>query len=153
MMRIGEAAQAANVGVETIRFYERKGLIDQPERPTNGGFRIYPFETVKRIRFIRQAQELGFSLREIEELLSLKSAPDTDCSSIRERALAKRKEVDAKIKLLKEIDRTLVTLIDACPGKGSLNFCSILGAMDDGTSSKLNKTPGLAKHGRKANGG
>ena len=94
-MRIGEAANAANVGVETIRFYERKGLINQPLRPVDGGFRTYPRDTVSRIRFIREAQELGFSLYEIEELLSLKSDPGSDCGSVRDRALKKRREVDA----------------------------------------------------------
>ena len=70
-MRISEAAKAAGVGVETIRFYERKGLVDRPKRPVmGGGFRFYPGETVERIRFIRQAQEIGFSLREIKEFLT-----------------------------------------------------------------------------------
>ena len=64
-LTIGKAARGAGVGVETIRFYERKGLIEQPRKPQDAGFRVYPEETVHRIRFIRQAQELGFSLREI----------------------------------------------------------------------------------------
>ena len=70
-MRIGEAATCAGVSVETIRFYETEGLIDQPRKPQGGGFRDYPMATVDRIRFVRQAQEIGFSLREISELLSL----------------------------------------------------------------------------------
>ena len=69
-MRIGKAAKSAGVSVETIRFYERRGLISQPSRPIDGGFRSYPSETVGRIRFIRQAQLLGFSLKETDELLS-----------------------------------------------------------------------------------
>ena len=72
-MTIGEAAKQAGVGVETIRFYERKGLITQPRRPPGGGFRAYPLETVSRIRLIRQAQELGFSLKEAAKLLALRS--------------------------------------------------------------------------------
>ena len=151
-MRIGEAAHTANVGVETIRFYERKGLIVQPPRPNGGGFRTYPVDTVKRIRFIREAQELGFSLSEIEDLLSLKSDPGGDCSAVRERAILKRQEVDVKIKKLKNIDKTLIALIEACPGKGSLNFCSILGAMDGGERSKQNIGAEGAKKGRKTNG-
>jgi len=79
-MRISDAAKAAGVGVETIRFYERKGLVAQPKKPIlGGGFRSYSRETVERIRFIRQAQEIGFSLKEIKELLSLRVDPDADC--------------------------------------------------------------------------
>ena len=74
-MTIGKAAREAGVGVETIRFYERKGLIDQPLRPREGGFRIYPDHAVHRVRFIRKAQELGFSLSEVEDLLALRADP------------------------------------------------------------------------------
>ncbi len=74
-LTISKAAKNAGVGVETIRFYERKGLIEQPPKPLDNGFRVYPEETVQRVRFIRQAQEIGFSLREIEELLSLRADP------------------------------------------------------------------------------
>lgn len=134
-MRIGEVAQSAGVGVETIRFYERKGLVTQPLRPTKGGFRAYPPEVIARIRFIKEAQELGFRLDEIEDLLSLKADPNTDCSSVRARAFKKREEVNAKIKRLKTLQRTLTTLIDACPGKGATTDCSILDALDKGSSS------------------
>ena len=72
-MTISKVARKANVGVETVRFYERRGLIEQPPKPKSGGFRIYPEEAVARIRFIRQAQELGFSLRAIEELSPFES--------------------------------------------------------------------------------
>ena len=88
-MTIGKAARNADAGVETIRFYERQGLIAQPPKPLSG-YRIYSYETVKRIRFIRQAQALGFSLREIRELLSLKADPSADCADVRDQAEAKR---------------------------------------------------------------
>ena len=81
---ISKAAKNAGVGVETIRFYERKGLIEQPPKPFGPGFREYPEEVVRRIRFIRQAQDIGFSLREIAELLSLRADPSADCSDVRE---------------------------------------------------------------------
>ena len=99
-LTISKAAKNAGVGVETIRFYERKGLIEQPPKPLDTGFRVYPEETVQRVRFIRQAQEIGFSLREIEELLSLRTNPSADCSDVRERAVAKLEEVDQKIEQL-----------------------------------------------------
>lgn len=129
-MRISELAKVADVGVETVRFYERRGLIAQPIKPADGGFRSYPERVAVQIRFIRQAQELGFSLGEIEDLLSLKSEPDTDCSEIRHRALSKRDDVDLKIKRLRRIRATLTKLIDACPGKGALVSCSIIEALE-----------------------
>jgi len=129
-MRIGEVAKAAGVGVETVRFYERKGLIAQPLKPVNGGLRCYPETAVMRISFIRQAQELGFSLGEIAELLALKSEPDADCGDIRRRAQDKREDVDLKIGRLRQIRASLTALIDACPGEGALEFCSILEAME-----------------------
>ena len=134
-MRIGELAKAAHVGVETVRFYERQGLISQPPRPANNGFRSYLQETVSRIRFIRLAQELGFSLNGVEDLLSLRSEPGTDCGEVRQQALKKREDVDAKIERLMKIRATLDTLIDACPGKGTLEFCSILAALESGEHS------------------
>ncbi|MFQ5444483.1 MAG: MerR family DNA-binding protein, partial [Nitrospinales bacterium] len=82
-----------------------------------GGFRVYPPETVERIRFIRQAQELGFSLREIEELLSLRTDPATDCADVRERAQIKLNEVIRKIAVLKGIQTALEKLIAACPAR------------------------------------
>lgn len=125
-MTISKAAKNAGVGVETIRFYERKGLIEQPPKPINGGFRVYPEETVARIRFIRQAQEIGFSLREIEELLSLRADPSADCSDVRGRAAAKLEEVEHKLTKLQQIKSALKELIAACPGRGALRVCSIM---------------------------
>lgn len=77
-MTIGKVARQVGTGVEAIRFYERRGLIEQPRKPLSGGYRVYRDETVQRIGFIRQAQKLGFSLREIQELLSLDADPATD---------------------------------------------------------------------------
>ncbi len=128
---IGKAARQAGVGVETIRFYERKGLIRQPLKPLDGGPRLYPEETVHRIRFIRQAQELGFSLREIAELLDLRAAPDADCADIRQRASVKLEEVEAKIAQLQQIGQALRRVIAACPSRGGLEGCSIIDALEN----------------------
>lgn len=128
-MRISKAAKAAGVGVETIRFYERKGLVAQPTRPAAGGFRSYPAETVARIQFIRQAQDIGFSLREIRELLSLQLDPSADCGEVRAHAQTKLDEVKRKITSLESMKEALEELIEACPGKGALRQCSILAAL------------------------
>ena len=127
---IGKAARKAGVGVETIRFYERKGLIEQPLKAQDAGFRIYPEETVRRILFIRQAQAIGFSLREIEELLALRAEPSADVSDVRNRALAKRNEVEQKIAHLQNILAALEELISACPGHGAARECSIMEALE-----------------------
>jgi MerR family mercuric resistance operon transcriptional regulator len=123
---IGEAARRAGVGVETIRFYERRGLVAQPTPPPNQRVRLYPAETVKRIRFIRQAQQLGFSLREIEELLALRADPNADCSEVRAQAIAKLQQVRAKVEQMREIGAALEAVIVVCPGQGGLQGCSIL---------------------------
>ncbi len=130
-MRIGTAAKKAGVGVETVRFYERQGLIGQPSRPIDGGYRSYPSATVGRIRFIRQAQDLGFALKEIDELLSLRADPSTDCADVRARASAKLEDVKVKIARLVAIQSALQDLIGACPGRGpAARCCSILEALE-----------------------
>lgn len=131
-MTIGRAAELASVGVETIRFYERRGLIAQPRRPSSGGYRVYSQEVVDRIRFIRQAQELGFSLREISELLSLRADPNADCLDVRSQAEIKREEVGRKIAQLERIKVALDQLIASCPGGGALRACTIIDALAAG---------------------
>ncbi len=134
ILTISKAAAAADVSVETIRFYEREGLIAVPPKPRDGGYRDYPEETVRRIRFIRHAQELGFNLREAKELLSLRMDPSKDCSDISARARTKRREIDGKIARLNRINEALDTLINACPGQGRLPECPILEALNDGVA-------------------
>ena len=134
-LTIGKIAERAAVGVETIRFYERKGLIPRPPRP-HRGFRAYPADTIARIRFIRQAQGLGFTLREIEELLSLRTDPAADCAAVREQAAAKLQDVIAKTERLQRIRGALETLIAACPGKGAVTACSILDALTETAATK-----------------
>jgi Hg(II)-responsive transcriptional regulator len=129
-MTISKVAKKAGIGVETVRFYERKGLIAQPPRSSSGGYRVYPADTVGQIRFIRQAQELGFSLREIEELLSLRTDPATDCADVRKRAQTKLTEATRKIAQMRKIQAALKQLIAACPGQGALQVCSIIEAIE-----------------------
>lgn len=141
-MTISRAAERAGVGVETIRFYERRGLIEQPARPRSGGYRFYDDEVVERIRFIRQAQELGFSLREITELLSLRADPAADCGDVRTQAVSKRDEVDRKIAQLRHIRSALDALIASCPGSGALRACTIIDAMAGRRATKAIRRSG-----------
>ncbi len=127
-LTIGALARRTGVGVETIRFYERKGLVRRPTRPGTG-FRVYPEDTVARIRFIRQAQTLGFTLQEIAGLLALRVAPGTDCAAVRSRAVAKLASVQARLAELERIRGALAKLIAACPGRGAVTTCTILGVL------------------------
>ncbi len=149
-MTVSCAAQRAGVGVETIRFYERRGLIKQPARPQSGGYRFYDDEIIERVRFIRQAQELGFSLREIAELLSLRADPGADCADVREQAVIKRAEVDRKIAQIQQIRTALDELIASCPGGGALRACTIIDALNGRQSSKTDRASAKARRQQQA---
>ena len=126
-LTIGKAAHQAGVNIETVRFYERRGLIERP--PKGESYRIYTPEQVARIRFIKEAQQIGFSLREIGDLLALRADPAADCSEVRRQAVAKLAEVQRKIEHLRAVGAALETLIAACPGRGALQACSIMDAL------------------------
>jgi MerR family transcriptional regulator, copper efflux regulator len=130
-LTISAAARKADVGVETIRFYERKGLIEQPPKPTGGGYRSYSNDIIKRIRFVRQAQELGFSLKEINLLLGLRADPESNCQAVQLQAQEKLAEVEIKIDRLQHIGAALRQVIAACPSQGGLEACSIIAAMEN----------------------
>jgi MerR family copper efflux transcriptional regulator len=126
---IGELARRAGVNVETIRFYEREGLIAQPPR-RRSGYRQYPEDAVRRIRFIRHAKELGFTLLEIADLLSLRVARGTTCDAVRTRATAKIADIDRKMLDLERMRTALKELTRACVGRGPTGECPILEALD-----------------------
>lgn len=129
-MTIGALARAAGVGVDTVRFYEREGLLPQPARRASG-YRQYTAATVQRLRFIRRAKELGFSLDEIRDLLALSADRERGVSGVRQRAEARAAEVERRIRELRRMQRGLQRLIDACPGHGPLEACPILAALGD----------------------
>ncbi len=131
MLSIGEVAAATDLRVEAIRYYERLGLIPKAPRRASG-YRMFPQETVARIRFIRRAKELGFSLDEIDELLSLRNAPQATREDVRERAEAKLRDVRAKIESLQQIERALGNLTETCQGDtGPACQCPILDALEE----------------------
>ena len=124
-MRIGQVAKRAGVNVETIRFYERKGLLTQPQR-NQEGYRQYSHEAITRIRFIKRAKELGFSLTEISELLSFQANPRATCGDVKQRAEAKISTIQARMKDLQKMKRSLENLAAACKGSGPLDDCPII---------------------------
>src|SRR5947209_4627794 len=117
MLTIGQLATRAGVGVETIRFYEREGLLAEPERLASG-YRQYPPEAVDRVRFIRRAQRLGFTLKDAKELLNLRDDPDASRADVRERAVAKLADIEARIRELEGMRADLGRLVAACDGGG-----------------------------------
>jgi MerR family mercuric resistance operon transcriptional regulator len=129
-LTIGGVAKRAGVHVETLRYYERRGLVQEPPR-TPANYRAYPAETVRRVRFIKRAQELGFKLDEISELLDLRAAPKTQCGAVKRRAEAKLDDIDVKMRDLRRMKRALSRLVGQCSGKGPVTLCPILEAIDD----------------------
>lgn len=129
-MTIGQVAKQAGVNVQTIRFYERKGLVTPVGRRASG-YRQYTPDAVRRIRFIKHAQEIGFSLREMEELLSLRVDPGMTCADVRTRAEEKVIEVESKILNLQHMQRALQVLVDQCDGHGPVSACPIIEALDE----------------------
>jgi len=128
LMTIGQVAQRSGVGIETVRFYERQGLLDEPSR-RESGYRQYQDDAVARLRFIRRAKELGFSLKEIKELLALRVDPETTCAEVRRRAEAKLTDVEERIQSLQRIKGALKKLTTACSGRGPITECPILEAL------------------------
>ena len=131
-LTIGQVARHAGVGIETVRFYERQGLLEEPARKQSG-YRQYGEDVVARLRFIRRAKELGFSLKEIKELLALRVDPTTTCAEVRSKAAAKVADVEQKIEALRRIRKALVKLTAVCRGRGPTSECPILDALDKET--------------------
>jgi MerR family mercuric resistance operon transcriptional regulator len=128
-LSIGQVAKQAGIGVETVRFYEREGLLEEPPRRP-GGYRAYPPEVVPRLRFIRRAKDLGFSLREIAEMLSLRVNPRATCGDVLRLAEEKIAAVEAKIADLQRIGAALRELAGACTGAGPASACPFLEYLD-----------------------
>jgi MerR family mercuric resistance operon transcriptional regulator len=128
-LKIGKVARNAGLAIDTVRYYEREGLLQKPAR-TASGYRHYTTDAVARLRFIRQAKELGFSLAEIKDLLALRVTPGKSCADVKARAEAKIADVEQRIAQLDRMKRALAKLATACSGRGPTSDCPILEAMD-----------------------
>ena len=128
-LTIGKVASRAGIGVETVRFYERQGLLEEPARKASG-YRQYAPAVVGRLRFIRRAKELGFTLKEIAELLALRHDPAATRSDVREKVRAKVEDIEAKVRDLQRIKGVLLGLAETCHGSGPADGCPILRAID-----------------------
>jgi MerR family transcriptional regulator, copper efflux regulator len=128
-LKTGDLAESAGVNIHTVRYYESRGLLPKPPR-TGSGYRMYGEEDVKRLRFIKRAQELGFTLEEISELLGLRVVPGAG-AEVRSRTGSKIEEIDGKIRDLERIRAKLVELSEACDHHGSSDACLVLHALED----------------------
>ena len=130
-LTIGRLAREGRVNVETVRYYERRGLLPRPPRRPSG-YRAFPASTVQVLRFVRTAQALGFSLKEIKALLSLRIQPGRSCADVRERAEQKMREIDHKLRTLQAMRKAMVRLTAACSGRGPISECPILESLEAG---------------------
>lgn len=127
-MKIGELARRCDVNIDTIRYYERQGLLPAPDRLASG-YRRYRTPDITRLSFVRRAKRLGFTLDEIRELLALSDHRDNDMGELKQAASAKLVDIEARLAELTRIRDGLHTLVDACPGHGALAGCPILNAL------------------------
>lgn len=132
-MTIGQVAKQTGVGIETIRFYERQGLLQTPLRKLSG-YRLFSKDILLRLRFIRRAKELGFSLKEVGELLNLQNDPRATRADVKRRAEAKLADIEAKILDLRRMKQSLKKLASLCPGHGPLPGCPILDSLNHDSS-------------------
>jgi Hg(II)-responsive transcriptional regulator len=129
-LRIGEVASQAGVNVQTLRYYERRRLLDMPRR-TGSGYRAYAPETVRIIRFIKRAKDLGFTLAEVKDLIRLRDAKGRKRSAVRELAAKRMVDIDRKLAQLRAIHGALRGLVESCACGGDDLACPIIEALDD----------------------
>jgi MerR family copper efflux transcriptional regulator len=128
-LTIGQVARRAGVGVETVRFYEREGELSEPPRRASG-YRQSSEQVVTRLHFIKRAQQLGFSLKEITELLQLRVDAQTSCEEVKQRTEAKIAEVERKLIELRRMRQALLQVAALCTGQGPASACPMLDALD-----------------------
>lgn len=129
-MQIGELAKRAGVAIDTVRYYEREGLVPKPPRQRSG-YRRYEEDDVLRLRFIRRAKALGFTLEEIAGLLDLSARRTGDMSELKQAAELRLQALDARIAELERVRAGLLELVAICPGHGALTTCPILAALSE----------------------
>lgn len=128
-MTIGQLAKASGVGIETIRYYEKEGLLETPRRRISG-YREYDDSVIPRLRFIRRAKQLGFTLAEINELLALRLDRRASCGRVKQQAESKIADIEAKLKSLRRMKSALLDLSEACDESAPTSQCPILNALD-----------------------
>lgn len=138
-LRSGELAIRAGVNVETLRFYEREGLLHEPPRRPSG-YRRYPADAIDVVRFIRRAQALGFSLKEIKELLTLRAVPRATCGDVVSLARKKVEEIDSKLRDLRSMKAALSRLLTDCTAAAPIARCPIIESLASGTEVPVSRS-------------
>lgn len=137
MYTIGKLALRVEVSADTVRYYEKEGLL-APAKKTDAGYRLYGTDAVRRLRFIRQAQQCGFSLAEIRELLALKNGDAACCKDVRGVAINKKLQLEHKIRALEAMSQALTDLIAVCDDEARpLDACPILAALDTSMARQM----------------
>jgi len=129
LLSIGKVARDGGVTVDTLRYYEREGLLPAPDRGVNG-YRRYSPDTIKRVRFIKRAQGVGFTHQDIRELLSLRGDPNASCRDVRSRAASKISEMEEKIAVLERMKSVLSEWVSNCPSRDPVDTCPIIDALE-----------------------
>lgn len=140
VLRIGEVARQADVGVETIRYYERQGLLEAPQRRASG-YRQYDQSVISRLQFIRRAKTLGFTLAEIRELLGLWFGGDTRCEHIRARAARKIADIEDKIHSLQKMKRSLKDVVRRCERRDTAAQCPLWEGLEPSSAGSRSSRP------------
>jgi MerR family transcriptional regulator, copper efflux regulator len=139
VLTIGQVARRAGVGIETVRFYEREGLLEEPPRRPSG-YRQYSEQVIQRIHFIKRAQKRGFSLKEISELLMLRVDGQTSCEEVKQHTEWKIVEVERKLVELQRMRHALPQVAALCTGQGPASACPMLDALEQ--QETLDQTAG-----------
>jgi MerR family copper efflux transcriptional regulator len=129
-MTVGAVAKSASVKIDTVRYYERRGLLPKPPRD-KAGYRRFSSATVQRLRFIKHAQSLGFTLNEVKQLLALRITPDCTCADVRYRAQTKMEDIQRRIGSLRAMKKALQQLVSACTADGPASECSFLANLNN----------------------
>lgn len=129
LFQIGVIAERANVNIQTLRYYEKRNIL-KPARVKESGYRLYTEDAVKTVTFVKHAQELGFKLDEIKQLLGLRNASVNRCDSVRKRAQIRLSDVQEKMKMLKRIEKTLKVLIKDCENNKTSKKCPIIDSLE-----------------------
>jgi DNA-binding transcriptional MerR regulator len=136
MLTIGKVASQAEVTADTLRYYEREGLI-KPSGKSSGGFRLYSKDSIQRLRFIKRAQACGFALSEIRELLVLRNRDSACCGDVRTRAVEKKLQLEAKIRALRTMSKALDRLIADCTDEAHpVEKCPIITALEGSAATR-----------------
>ncbi len=133
---IGWVAKETGVNAQTVLYYERRGLLPAPSRSFSG-YRLFNDASVRRIRFIKRAKELGFSLKQITALLALQGEQDASCAEVSAMAASHLEDIETKIHDLERMRKALVPLVEACPKKGVLKACPIMDSLDNPNDRKI----------------